>query len=161
VHDSVLTWVGRVVRDHQLAELDTLELGAYNVNGTVRDLFTGNYFGVDMVDGPGVDRVMSAHDVGRKLKAGAYQVVVSTEMLEHDPAPWLTMAACKKVLAPGGHLIVTARGNGFKLHNEPDYWRFLPTSLELLLDLAGCDVVQVVDDPQVPGVFAHGTRRDT
>jgi hypothetical protein len=65
-----------------------------------------------------------------------------------------------RVLKRGGHLVVTTRGNGFGEHNEPsDYWRFMPASGPLLLELAGCDVVSVETDPEVPGIFLHGVRR--
>lgn len=51
----MLGWVAEQVGLHQLGCRSTLEVGSLNVNGTVRDLFTGVYLGVDMRDGPGVD----------------------------------------------------------------------------------------------------------
>jgi hypothetical protein len=40
-----------------------LEMGSYNVNGSVRDMFAlaGRYVGVDLVEGPGVDLVGFGH----------------------------------------------------------------------------------------------------
>ena len=160
MHESVLVYIASQVYKYGLAGLDTLELGALDINGSVRPLFAGRYVGIDPEDGPGVDQVMSAHEAGIKFGPASFDVVVCCEMLEHDPAPWLSMAAVRRVLRPGGHLLVTARGNRFPLHEHPhDYWRFMPSSFELLLDLAGCDVIDVSEDPQVPGVFGHGLRR--
>jgi len=158
MHDSVMAWVGAQVAEYKLADLGTLEVGSLDVNGSVRSLFTGPYVGVDMREGPGVDIVATADAL--PFDGARFWVVVSTEMLEHDPAPWLSLAEMGRVLRPGGHLILTTRGNGFGEHNEPsDYWRFMPASRALLADIADCDVVTEALDPEVPGVFVHGIRR--
>ena len=158
MHDSVMAWVGREIAEWELADKKTLEVGSLDINGSVRGLFTGPYVGLDMRDGPGVDIVGLAHDL--PFQAETFDVVISTEMLEHDPAPWLSMHEMGRVLKPGGHLIVTTRGNGFGEHHEPsDYWRFMPAAGPRLLELAGCRVVVSALDPEVPGIFIHGLRR--
>ena len=62
-----------------------LEVGSYDVNGTIRPLFAGarSYLGVDWRPGPGVDLVSLAHEI--PLGVGPFQVVASASMLEHDP----------------------------------------------------------------------------
>jgi SAM-dependent methyltransferase len=157
MHDSVMAWVGREVRAHGLRTRATLEVGSLDVNGSVRRHFAGDYVGVDMRDGPGVDIVGTADAL--PFPDGAFDVVVSTEMLEHDPSPWLSLAEMRRVLRPGGHLLLTTRGNGFGEHHEPDdFWRFMPGSMPRLLELAGCEPVAMETDPEVPGVFVHGVR---
>jgi SAM-dependent methyltransferase len=158
MHDSVMAWVGQRVRDWGLADWKVLEVGSLDVNGSVRGLFTGEYTGIDMREGRGVDIVGMAHDL--PFEANAFDCIVSTEMLEHDPAFWVSLAEMGRVLHPGGHLLLTTRGNGFGEHNEPsDYWRFMPASMPLLLDLASCDPIDIRTDPEVPGIFMHGVRR--
>ena len=153
-----MSWVHGVVAAYDLAGRSVLEIGSYDENGTVRPLFHGTYVGVDMRDGPGVDVVAPSHELPQP--DGAAAVVVCTEMLEHDPSPWLTMLEIRRVLQPEGYLILTARGNGFPLHAYPDdYWRFMPSSFRRLFDLAGCDTVEVVEDPQAPGLFGLARRR--
>lgn len=157
MHASVMAWVAAEVSRHGLAPRPTLEVGSYDVNGSVRGVFTGPYVGVDMRAGPGVDRVMpgSALDFPDR----AFEVVVSTEMLEHDPSFWRSLAEMGRVLVAGGHLLVTARGNGFGEHHEPsDFWRFMPASRDLLMELAGCRPIVSAMDSEVPGVFVHGVR---
>ena len=157
MHDSVLTWVANVVREHGLARGDTLEVGSLDVNGSVRGLFRGDYIGIDMRPGPGVDIEMNAHALG--FVDDRFDVVVCTEVLEHDPAFWQTLAEIGRVLRPGGHLILTTRGNGFMLHEFPgDIWRFMPDSGEVLAGLASCECVESLADPQAPGIFVHGVR---
>jgi SAM-dependent methyltransferase len=157
MHDSVMAWVGEQVAEHDLAGRSTLEVGSLDVNGSVRSLFAGAYVGVDMREGPGVDAVATSDAL--PFDDAAFSVVVSTEMLEHDPSPWLSLAEMGRVLAPGGHLLLTTRGNGFGEHNEPsDYWRFMPSSRTRLLELAGCQPLAMALDPEVPGVFVHGVK---
>lgn len=157
MHESVMAWVADQVAEHGLADRETVEVGSLDVNGSVRSLFAGPYVGVDMREGPGVDIVGTADAL--PFDDASFDVVVSTEMLEHDPAPWLSLAEMRRVLRPGGHLLLTTRGNGFGEHREPaDYWRFMPDAMVRLLELAGCEPLVTRTDPQVPGVFMHGVR---
>lgn len=64
--------------------VDVLEIGSLNINGTIRDFFTGNrYVGVDLADGDGVDVV----GFGEALdyEDDSFDVCVSTECFEHNP----------------------------------------------------------------------------
>lgn len=159
MHPSVMWFVEREVSRHQLADLDVLEVGALNVNGTVRGLFTGPYLGTDMRPGAGVDHVCDAHDLG----FGAdFDLIISTEMLEHDSAPWLSLARMRMCVREGGHLLLTARGYDergcFPVHAYPDdLWRFSVEGIRALLAQTGWTAVTVETDPEAPGVFAHAT----
>jgi SAM-dependent methyltransferase len=147
MHPSVMEWVRQKIREAGVNGKAVLEVGSMNVNGSVRGLFAGaaRYVGIDFREGPGVDQVMNAHELG--FADSEFHVVVSTEMLEHDDAFWLSMREMGRVLRPGGILIVTARGNGFIPHGYPhDYWRFMPQSIEKLLALASCEVVEAKED---------------
>jgi len=156
MHKPVMDWVEGMVEKYGLKDKYTLEVGSRNVNGSVRELFSGVYFGVDMVEGYGVNEVMNAHDL--KLPDNEFEVVVSTEMLEHDSEFWQSMKEMGRVLKPGGHLIITARGNGFPEHSWPsDYYRFMPESTKVLIELAGCEFLESeIDDP--PGIFGIGRK---
>lgn len=136
-------------------DMRVLEIGSYNVNGSVRELFpdVAEYIGIDIVEGPGVDQVMSSHDAS-DVWIEWFDVVLCCEMLEHDAAPWLTMDEVYNALKQGGHAIFTARGNGFKYHDPPDRWRFLPEGFQALFDYAGFEVRAIVEDWQVPGLFS-------
>jgi len=159
MHESVMKFVKHVVSKIDLTDKRVLEVGSYNVNGSVKPLFAGaaEYIGVDMREGKDVDYVRKASELWPEFRQ--FDIVVSTEMLEHDPAFWLSMRDMGLVLKTGGHLILTARGNGFPLHEHPsDYWRFMPESFRLLFNLAGCRVEVIKDDPQMPGLFGVGVK---
>lgn len=157
MHESVMEYVGQAVTRHDIAALRTLEIGSLDVNGSVRGLFSGEYVGIDHTDGKGVDAVMSA--AALEFPDASFDTVVSTSMLEHDPAFWRTLPEVGRVLRPGGHLILTTVRESFPGHNEPDYWRFLPDSVRVIIDLAGCDIVDERDDPQSGGPQVTGRRR--
>ena len=157
MHESVMEYVASAVERFGLAPLRTLELGSYDVNGSVRPLFTGEYVGVDHSHGPGVDVVMDSNALD--FPDASFDTVVSTSMLEHDPAFWRTLGEVARVLRLGGHFVLTTVTTGFPVHNEPDYWRFLPNTWTLLMEMASCSMVDSRDDPQSGGPQLTGVRR--
>ena len=158
MHGSVHSWVADRVGSGGLAALSVLEVGSLDVNGSVRDCFTGSYVGLDMREGPGVDTVANAHAL--PFPDASFGAVVSTSTIEHDDAFWLTLAEMGRVLEPGGHLLLTMPGIAFGAHEFPaDYWRFTEGSGPILARLAGCDVVAQENDPEHPGIFVHAVRR--
>lgn len=164
-----MAWVGAKVDSLGLAGALVLEVGSYNMNGSVRELFhPERYVGVDVVDGPGVDQVVGSRETLPFLRE-SFDVVVSTECLEHAEAPWRTVKEMARVARRGAPVLVTARGwrctnfeTGevicFGFHNPPDRWRFSGEAMEALAVDAGLTVVEVVPDPQVAGWFLHAER---
>jgi SAM-dependent methyltransferase len=154
MHGSVMTYVGHWVGALALQQEPTLEVGSFDVNGSVRQFFTGPFVGVDMREGPGVDKVALANDL--PFDDASFVVVVSTEMLEHDTRPWKSVAEMARVCQVGGYVIITARGYDergcFPIHDYPDdNWRFsCNAAREMLLD-AGLTVVDLIPDPGDPG----------
>jgi len=156
VHESVLRFTMQNLFDHEVRDKRVLEVGSMNVNGSVRpfveSLKPASYEGIDIAAGPGVDRV---YDVSHGLKLMAYDLVISTEMLEHAEH-WETSF---RAMFDGARetVLLTARGPGFQYHNPPDYWRFRPDDL-LRVVPKGWRVAQCIQDPQVPGVFLKAVR---
>lgn len=157
MHESVLAWVADVTARHGLGQYArVLDVGSMDVNGTCRPLFldAAAYLGVDIRPGPAVDQVVVS---GGPLPESdpPWDVIVCTEMLEHDDAPWWTLRRMIEVAAPDCRLILTTRGIGFPLHEYPgDHWRFSCTGLRSLLVDNGWSPLEVAADPQHPGVFA-------
>src|SRR5215510_8838114 len=129
MHQSVLEWVSGITRRYDFAGQEVLEVGSLNINGSVRPFFegAGTYTGIDLREGPDVDLVMNSHDL--QFPDESFDLVISTEMLEHDDRFWASLEEMGRVLKKEGLLIITARGNGFMPHEYPhDYWRFMPGS---------------------------------
>lgn len=93
-----------------------LEIGSRDINGTIRPLFeeSEEYVGIDVLEGPGVDRIIHAADLGGEAR---YDCVVSVNALEHDPRCGETIAACHRLLRTGGVLILSAAGPGWPVHS--------------------------------------------
>lgn len=167
MHASVMTWLAeRATILPDLADASVLEVGSRDENGSARTIFQDRvrfYWGIDAREGRGVDQVMLAHDL--RSADGAYDLVICTEMLEHDARPWLSLPEMARVMKSGASLLLTARGfddyaGCYGKHDCPkDYWRFNVSSFEVLLDWAKLHPVQVIPDPEVPGVFGHAVKR--
>lgn len=104
---------------------------------------------VPVDDGRGDDRwdysrVAVAGDLLRlPFGDGSFDVVLSTETLEHLTEPGALLVEAARVLRPGGRLYLTAP-QAFKEHQQPhDYFRFTRYGLRHLLERAGLEPVQV------------------
>lgn len=108
-----------------LRPASVLEIGSLDVNGSVRPLFAGarRYLGIDIAPGPGVDEVADAADWSSDER---FDVVVSTEVLEHAPRWSDVVANAWTALAPGGTLLVTCATDPRPPHSAVDGWDVRP-----------------------------------
>jgi len=83
-----------------------LEVGSYDVNGSIRPLFSfaTTYTGIDLVEGPNVDYVAHGHEFG---ETNRYDIVISAEMFEHNPLWRETFINMIRVCRPGGVVLFT------------------------------------------------------
>lgn len=101
-----------------------------------RDLAKGQWIGIDMQEGHGVDMVADIHGLPKEW-AGRFSGVLCSEVLEHVERPWVAVPKLREVIRPGGWIVVTTL-TSFPIHGFPDdYWRFTPSGLRLLLQDAG------------------------
>lgn len=160
-----IDFVASVLRAGDVAGRDVLEVGALDVNGTVRPvvgaLGPGSYVGVDIEAGPGVDEVLRAEDLLDRFGPEAFDVVISTELLEHVRDWRRVVRNLKLVARPGGLVLITTRSRGFPLHGYPwDHWRFEPEDMAVIF--ADCASVRIDRDLATdPGVFVAARRPET
>jgi predicted SAM-dependent methyltransferase len=142
-------WIEK--RLDMLKPVTTVEIGSLDVNGRIER--TGYYVGIDMQSGPNVDIVRNAHDL--QFRDDKIHCVVCCDMLEHDDAPWETAKEIHRVLTPGGAVLVTVPGIGFKRHDFPsDYWRFTAAGLKALFkDFTTVEAVEDSTEHAVRAVF--------
>jgi SAM-dependent methyltransferase len=92
-----------------------LEVGALNISGTVRDLFTQcDYTGVDLAAGPGIDLACPGQMLA--FPSGHFDTVISAECFEHNPYWRETFANMLRMCRPGGLVIVSCATLGRKEH---------------------------------------------
>lgn len=109
MHPAAETYVMRALDTAKFdpAGKAVCELGSFNVNGSVRPLFTNcaSYVGVDVRSGPDVDVVADGAAFG---KPHDYDAVVCAETLEHAPDPEAIVKNAARILKPGGLFVMTA-----------------------------------------------------
>lgn len=93
-----------------------LEMGSYDVNGSIRGLFSAasEFVGVDLTDGPGVDVVAYGHRIGHP--DATYDVTLSGECFEHDPHWSRTFQNMVRLTRPGGLVAFTCGSFGRPEH---------------------------------------------
>ena len=151
-----LDFVNGVIGRRDVENKDVLELGSYDVNGTVRpyieSLKPASYVGVDIMAGPCVDVVCDAADLLNHFRPATIDVLVTTEMLEHVRDWRRVIHNMKRVMRPGGLIVLTTRSRGFPLHDYPgDFWRYEPEDMRVIF--ADCDLLRMERDEADPGIF--------
>jgi len=157
----VIAFGRRCLTTDVVAARDVVEVGAYDVNGSMRPhveaLGPRSYLGVDIVEGPGVDRVLDACDLVRTLGPGTADIVISTEMIEHVLDWHAVIQNLKGLVRPGGLLLLTTRSNGFPYHAWPhDYWRYELGDMQAIFD--DMELLALEADPDAPGVYVFARR---
>lgn len=128
MHDTAYRIGGMVMNTYlPSSNAHVLEIGSFNVNGTLRDHAPAgmNYVGLDFEAGDGVDIVITGRD-DWNVPDDHFDLVMASSVLEHDPEFWKTFVAMCRKTKSGGHLYISAPSNG-TVHRYPkDYWRFYP-----------------------------------
>jgi len=149
---EVRAWVEGIVAEYR-PQGPVLEVGAYNVNGTIRDLFPQEgYVGLDKSPGPDVDMVV---DICNLKSAKKYATVICCETLEHVTEPWTAIERMYAALRAGG-LFIATWCFVFPIHEYPeDYWRATPAGFRYLLERVGFSDIRIDTEGEGPvGVFA-------
>lgn len=95
---------------------------------------------------------VGADIVALPFRDGVFDAVKASEVLEHVPAVLQALAECRRVLRPGGHLVITVPFLE-RLHPDPeDYARYTDRMWQRLLAEAGLTPVAIT--PQ-GGFFTH------
>ena len=92
-----------------------LEVGSLDINGSIRALFPGcDYVGLDVAAGDGVDVVCE----GQKYDApdNSFDVVISCEVMEHNPFWIETFRNMIRCCRPGGLVVMTCASTGRPEH---------------------------------------------
>lgn len=163
-HPSILAFGAEHLRESEIRDRAVLEVGSRVVQASwmtlrhhVEALGPSRYVGVDIEDGYGVDEICPAEAIRERYGDEAFDVVISTELLEHV-RDWQVVAHnLKHVLKSGGSLLVTTRSFGFPHHGWPhDFWRFEVDDMRAVF--ADLSIVAIERDPGDPGVLLKASK---
>lgn len=100
-----------------------------------------DYIGVDL---PQNERaaVGIRPDGGVPLPDQCADLILSTQVLEHVTDPVVYLSECRRLLRPGGTLLLSTHGVMYFHPHPTDYWRWTHDGLRLSLDRAGFAVVE-------------------
>jgi len=161
MHISVHQFFGKDTDASMFTDKEIIEVGSLNVNGTVRDFIMEfkpkSYIGIDIIEGNGVDKILSAEHLIKEFGKDSFDTVVSTEMLEHAEN-WRECVDNMKAVCRDW-MIISTRGPGFPHHEYPhDCWRYTQADFERIF--ADFDTKLLIDDWMEPGIFYIGRRAD-
>ena len=133
-----------------------LEVGSYDINGSLRPIIESwaplEYIGVDIEEGPGVDLVCNVEDIIGRFGKESFDIVISTELVEHVRDWRIVISNIKNVCNQNGIMLITTRSYGFPFHAYPnDFWRFELLDLENIF--SDCIIEKLEKDRADPGVF--------
>lgn len=135
---------------------DVIEVGSRDVNGSLRSVIKAwgakQYIGVDIMNGPGVDTVCDAESLVRRFGPETFDIVISTEMVEHVKNWREAISNIKQVCKPRGIVLLTTRSKGYGYHGYPfDFWRYEPEDMKQIF--SDFEITTLERDSEAPGVF--------
>lgn len=135
---------------HTSSEL-TLEVGAED--STCRNWFP-NLISINISPAPNIDARANAIEL--PFPDEVFSVVVCTEVLEHTQTPELVLSELRRILKPGGKLLLSVPF-AYPIHYAPtDYYRFTRFGLNhLLSDWAIASLQETTSDVATLATYFH------
>ncbi len=131
---------------HPFSSNKALTILDYGCGGSpYRGLFPNAiYHRADHPSTSGIDFPITDDSLLSNLSDGSYDLVLSTQVLEHVPQVQVYLTEAHRLLKPGGHLLLTTHGT-YQDHACPhDYWRWTAEGLQAELVRAGFTINHTV-----------------
>ena len=159
--ESAIKFVQSCLTEEDVRGKRVLEAGSLDVNGSLRSFVIGlyplDYTGIDLVEGPGVDEICDAEQIVARFGPESFDLIISTEMLEHVRNWRSVVSAFKNAIRPNGTLLITTRSRGFGYHAFPhDFWRYSVRDMKIIFSDMIIESVQ--KDPEAPGTFVKARK---
>jgi len=160
---SVMEFFIENVVDEEIRDKRILEVGSQYISGSVRPfiqrLHPKEYIGIDIEYGKYVDLILDAEKLCTYFGEECFDVVISTEVLEHVRDWRIVIENMKSVLKKNGYIYITTRSIGYPFHSYPyDFWRYeMDDFLKIFSDFK---IIILQRDSGPPGVFLKAIKPD-
>lgn len=177
--DRIRTRMHDIVRDSGVQPTRALEVGGYvGEKSLLRspEIEAAERVCINLVDqsrSTGVQPVTGNANRMDMFKDGSFDLVMSNAMLEHDKEFWLSLSEIRRVMSPGGLLIIgvpgfvrnKAKDRGrstatYRVHYQFDYYRFSRRAVREVF-FASMENVAVAPMLAPPRIIGSGFKRRT
>lgn len=158
---SAVIFIAKNLDQSQIRGKRVIDVGSYDFNGSIRPLIESwnpnEYIGVDILEGPGVDRICNADNLIDTFSSETFDIVLSVEMLEHTKHWQCSISNLKQICKPGGIILLTTRSYGYPCHGFPcDFWRYEKQDMEIIF--SDMEILALEKDYQMPGIFVKAKK---
>jgi SAM-dependent methyltransferase len=94
------------------------------------------YVGADLSGNP-LAEIELRPDGALPVEDASFDLILSTQVLEHVEDPDAYLAECFRVLRPGGSLVLSTHGIMYYHRDPEDYWRWMLPGLRKIVERAG------------------------
>lgn len=131
-----------LMRKYAGGALIDLGCGTAPFRGEIEPL-VDSYLGTDIAIRSAEIQLIADMESMEMIRSGSFDTALCIEVLEHVPHPWRAVAEMQRILAPGGHLIMTVPHLS-RLHDEPhDYFRYTHYALRSLFEEQGFQILHL------------------
>ncbi len=160
-HSSCIEFARNCLFPADVTNKSIIEVGSLNVNGSVRPIIAAlqpsKYIGVDIQPGPGVDCICDANNLVTQFGEDSFDLVISTELLEHVQDWRSAISNIKRIAKPDGLVLITTRSITFPYHGYPfDFWRYQLNDMEFIFEDFIIEIL--ANDYELPGVFLRAKK---
>lgn len=157
---SCINFGQRMLSEIDIKNKRIIDIGSYNFNGSMKKYAMSNnpseYIGVDLQKGPCVDVICDIKDLLNVYKENSFDIVISTELLEHVYEWRIAINNMKLLCKNNGIILITTRSKGFAKHDWPgDHWRFEIRDMEYIF--SDC-ITHIEPDTFDIGVFVKAIK---
>ncbi|MFH1045759.1 MAG: methyltransferase domain-containing protein [Candidatus Omnitrophota bacterium] len=138
-----------------------IEVGSYDVNGSLRSVIErsnpGEYVGIDVVAGPGVDVVCPVEGLVQRFGKESFDLVLSTCTLEHIRY-WKKAVSNIKNICKANGIILLIVPSQWDYHEYPfDFWRYHKEDIKDIF--SDCNILLLEEDAKFPSLVYAKIRK--
>lgn len=146
----------RALNQEDIEGKTVLEVGSMNMNGSYRNMIMNfkplSYLGIDIKKGLGVDKICRAGNMIKEYGKESFDVVISTETLEHIRNWKKAISNIKNVCKRRGMILITTCSRNFPRHDFPgDHWRYEQEDLGQIF--SDCEILRLEKADRACAVF--------